>query len=68
MESRFNIPAPAVVKHQRDVDVGEKPANERAGPAKGRGGFGRTGFFELDTEKSFGVFPWPPVPQTDTGG
>ncbi len=46
----------------------EELANESASPARGRGGFGRTGFFDLDTEKSGDVFPWAPVPQTDTGG
>ena len=36
----------------QEVDVGERLANESASPARGRGGFGRTGSFEPDTEKN----------------
>ena len=68
MAGRLNIPAPVLVKQERDADMGEELAIESASPARGRGGFGRTGFFELDAEKSVFVFPGPPVPQTDTGG
>ena len=68
MESRFNIPAPVVVKPRVDAIVREQLAIESASPARGRGGFGRTGFIKPSTEKTFHVFPEPPVPQTDTGG
>ena len=51
-----------------DVNVGEQLAIESASPARGRGGFGRTGLFEPSTEKRSEMIPGSPVPQTDTGG
>ena len=54
-----------------DVDVGERLANESASPGARPGdgeAFGPTGSLEPDTEKTRGVFPRAPVPQTDTGG
>ena len=54
-----------------DVDVGERLADESASPWRKLGdgeGFGPTGSFQPDTEKTRGVFPRAPVPQTDTGG
>ncbi len=68
MESRFNIPAPVVVKPRVDAIVREQLAIESASPARGRGGYGRTGLLEPVAEKTLLVFPRPPVPQTDTGG
>ena len=53
MESRFNIPAPVVIKPGKDANVAEQPAIESAGPARGRGGFGRTGLFEPSAKKRF---------------
>ena len=68
--SRFNIPAPTLVKPGYDVCAGEGLALDRASRPErgGRGGFGRTGSFKPHTEKTVQVFPRPPVPQTDTGG
>ena len=68
MDSRFNIPAPALVKWQSDVFEEKESPIESGGPARGRGGYGRSGFFKSKTEKSFAMFPRPPVPETDTGG
>jgi hypothetical protein len=57
MESRFNIPAPAVVKRQSDAHAGDELAVDSASPARGRGGFGRTGFVEPSAEKSLWRVP-----------
>jgi len=51
-----------------EVNVGEQLVIDSASPARGRGGFGRTGLFEPSTEKRSEMFPGTPVPQTDTGG
>ena len=70
MDSRFNIPAPAVVKLGSDVSVemGRRLKVAVCSQEQGRGGYGRSGFFKPKTEKSFAMFPRPPVPETDTGG
>ena len=65
MDSRFNIPAPALVKRKSDVDAEKSWRLKVPVPARkggGRGGYGRSGFFNADTEKSFSVFPESPVP------
>ena len=56
MDSRFNIPAPALVKLKSDVDVEMSWRLKVPVPGRkigGRGGFGRSGFIKADTEKSF---------------
>ncbi len=70
MDSRFNIPAPAVVKLESDVSVEMgRRLKVAVGPqGRGRGGFGQSGSIKAGTEKSFPAFPRSPVPQTDTGG
>ena len=65
MDSRFNIPAPAVVKRKSDVDVEKSRRLKVPVPdlrIGGRGGYGRSGFFKTDTKKTFYVFPRLPVP------
>ncbi len=68
MESRFNIPAPALVKLESDaggevgwrlkvpVPQGDVEATAEADPRKPH------------AKKTFQVFPGLSVPQTDTGG
>ena len=70
MDSRFNIPAPAVVKFGSDVSVemGRRLKVAVCPQGQGRGGFGQSGSIKAGTEKTFRVFPWLPVPESDTGG
>ena len=70
MDSRFNIPAPAVVKLGNDVSVemGRRLKVAVGSQERGRGGLGQSGSIKAGTEKSFRVFPRLPVPESDTGG
>ena len=70
MESRFNIPAPAVVKLGSDVSVemGRRLKVAVGSQERGRGGLGQSGSIKAGTKKNFRVFPWLPVPESDTGG
>ena len=51
MDSRFNIPAPAMVKLTEDIWLEKSQPIESGGPARGCGGFGRSGFFKYCIEK-----------------
>ena len=70
MESRFNIPAPAVVKLGSDVsaEMGRRLKVAVGSQERGRGGLGQSGSIKAGTEKNFRVFPRLPVPESDTGG
>ena len=70
MDSRFNIPAPAVVKLGSDVSVemGRRLKVAVCSQEQGRGGLGQSGSIKAGTEKNFRVFPRLPVPESDTGG
>jgi hypothetical protein len=68
MESRFNIPAPALVKPERDAGVEKVCRLKVAVPQGDVEASGRNGSFKTNAKKSFQVFPRPPVPETDTGG
>ena len=52
---QVNIPAPPTFK-LKGRWLGEEPSNESDGPARGRGGFGRSGFFKWPAKKSFSVY------------
>ena len=64
MESRFNIPAPAVVKLESDVsaEMGRRLKVAVGSQERGRGGLGQSGSIKAGTEKNFRVFPRLPVP------
>ena len=65
MDSRFNIPAPAVAKRKSDVDAEKSRRLKVPVPDRkigGRRGYGQSGFFKADTKKTFCVFPRLPVP------
>ena len=70
MDSRFNIPAPAVVKLESDVSVemGRRLKVAVGSQERGRGGLGQSGSIKTGTKKNFRVFPRLPVPESDTGG
>ena len=52
---QFNITAPPTF-NLKGRWLGEEPPIESGGPARGRGGFGRSGFFKQPAEKSFSVY------------
>ena len=52
---QVNIPAPPTFKLKVRY-LGEEPSIESGGPARGRGGFGRSGLFEQSAEKRFSVY------------
>jgi hypothetical protein len=52
---RVNIPAPPTFKPE-ERRLGERPPIESGGPARGRGGFGRSGSFKQPAKKSSGVY------------
>ena len=70
MDSRFNIPAPAVVKFGCDVcvEIGRRLKVAVCPQGQGRGGLGQSGSIKTGTKKSFQMFPRLPVPESDTGG
>ena len=62
MDSRFNIPAPAVVKLQSDV-FEERSCRLKVAVAQADVETSvDVDSLNLDTKKSFVMFPWPPVP------
>ena len=52
MEKRVQYSRTGFGLSWQEVGVREWLANESASPARGRGGFGRTGSFEPNTEKN----------------
>ena len=64
MDSWFNIPAPAVVKRERDVfvETGRRLKVTFCPQGQGRGGFGQSGSVKAGIKKIFYVFPRLPVP------
>jgi hypothetical protein len=51
---QVNIPAPPTF-NLKGRWYGEESSIESDGPARGRGGFGQSGFFKTSAEKSFSV-------------
>ena len=68
MESRFNIPAPAVVKLCCDICVETGRRLKVTVPQGDAEASGQGGSVKACIKKNNGVFPRLPVPQTDTGG
>jgi hypothetical protein len=64
MDSRFNIPAPAVVKLENDMyeEMVRRLKVAVCPQGQGRGGFGQTGSIKPCIEKTSQVFPRSPVP------
>ena len=52
---QVNIPAPPKF-NLKGRWLGEESSIESDGPARGRGGFGRSGFSKQPAEKSFSVY------------
>ena len=52
---QVNIPAPPTFKLNGRW-LGEESSIESDGPARGRGGFGRSGFFKQPAKKRFSVY------------
>ena len=66
---QVNIPAPAVVKSGRDAGVElVRRLKVTVRRKAGRKGYGQSGSSKARAKKNSRVFPWPPVPETDTGG
>ena len=55
MDSRFNIPAPPTFKPEVRWQR-EEPSIESGGPARGRGGYGQSGFLKLTAKKHSGAY------------
>ena len=65
MDSRFNIPAPAVVKLKSDVGVEKSRRLKVPVPGRkagGRGGYGQAGLLKIRIKKTNYMFPRLPVP------